>query len=108
MILSFHPCFDTSVQIILGERPLDSDDLKLIEKAEAIILPQACSADLYQACSGSNAHIFPDYGMRFKYPGKIGQSLMFEQLGLSHPETLRWNAVKEFKETYLDLSLIHI
>jgi len=42
MILSFHPCFDANVQVILGARRLDSPDLELIRDAEAIVLPQGC------------------------------------------------------------------
>jgi ribosomal protein S6--L-glutamate ligase len=101
MILSFHPCFNADVQIILGSRPFDSNHLKLIRKAEAIILPQALQADFYQACSESDALLFPNYEMRFRYPGKIGQSLMFRDFGFPHPETLRWNGLEEFKKKCL-------
>ena len=100
MILSFHPCFDTDVQIILGDRRLDSGDLELIRKAKAIILTQGCSADLHDACSGSGALIFPNYEMRFRYPGKMGQCTMFEHFGCPHPETLCWKTVKEFQKEY--------
>ena len=100
MILSFHPCFDADVQIILGSRLLDSGNLKLIRKAEAIILPQALKADLHEACSKSDAFLFPDYKIRFIYPGKIGQSLMFRDFGYSHPQTLRWSTVQEFKKKH--------
>lgn len=101
MILSFHPCFDTDIQIIMGSRPLDSNHLKLIRDAEAIILPQALQADFYQACSESDALLFPNYEMRFRYPGKIGQSLMFRDFGFPHPETSRWNKLEDFKKKYL-------
>ena len=100
MILSFHPCFDADVQIILGSRPLDSGDLKLIRKAKAIILPQALKADLHEACSKSDAVLFPHYKIRFIYPGKIGQSLMFRDFGYPHPQTLRWSTVQEFKKRH--------
>lgn len=99
MILSFHPCFDAHVQIILGDRPLDSRDLELINKAEAIILPQGCHAALYEACSRSGALTFPSYKMRFKYPGKIGQSHLLGDLNFPYPKTLAWLTVKEFMDT---------
>lgn len=100
MILSFHPCIDTDVQVILGVRALDSSDLKWIRKADAIILPQTCPQDLYEACSGSGALVFPNYEMRFKYPGKIGQTGLFGDLDLPHPETFCWDTVKDFQEAY--------
>ena len=106
MILSFHPCFDTDIQIILGDRRLDSDILECIQKADAIILPQACPQNLYQMCVDSTAHVFPDYDARIRYPGKIGQSRMFEDFHLPHPETLRWRDVEEFKEAHHRLSAL--
>ena len=105
MILSFHPCFDTDVQVILGARRLDSPDLELIRDAEAIVLPQGCPEDLFQACSRSDALIFPNYEMRFKYQGKMGQSLLFRNFGLLHPVTLCWPTVDKFKKAYPDPEL---
>jgi ribosomal protein S6--L-glutamate ligase len=98
MILSFHPCFDTDVQIILGDRSPDATEYGLIRNAKAIILPQGCRQDLYEACSKTRAPVFPKYEMRFKYPGKMGQSFLFKDFGLLHPETLCWRTVDEFKK----------
>jgi ribosomal protein S6--L-glutamate ligase len=98
MILSFHPCFIADAQIILADRNLSGEDQRLIQTADAIILPQACSLPLYKACANSNAHVFPDYEMRFKYPGKVGQSGLFEKLKILHPETKRWPSVKELRD----------
>ncbi|MCP4667097.1 MAG: hypothetical protein GY849_12105, partial [Deltaproteobacteria bacterium] len=98
MILSFHPCFDTDVQIILGDRRLSPHDLDMIQKAEAIILPQACPQALYQACQGSHSLTFPNHDMRFQYPGKMGQTLLFKDFKRPHPKTLLWSNVKEFQD----------
>ena len=106
MILSFHPCFDTDVQIILGDRRLDSTIRESIRKATAIILPQACTQDLYNICANSTARMFPNYYARIKYPGKIGQSLMFRELDFPHPETFFWGTVGEFKNAYPDLKAL--
>lgn len=100
MILSFHPCFAADVQIIFGDRNLNSDDLASIQKAEVIILPQSCSFDLYQACNNSSALVFPNYEVRFQYPGKIGQSLLFKKLRFPHPETVEWPSVERFRKEY--------
>ncbi len=100
MILSFHPCFAADVQIILGDQDLGPDGFELIETAKAIILPQGRHAGLYDVCSSYGALIFPNYEMRFKYPGKTGQARLFRDFSCSHPETLCWKAVKEFKSKY--------
>ena len=98
MILSFHPCFVADAQIILADRKLIAEDRRLIQNADAIILPQTCSLDLYKACANSKAHVFPDYELRFKYPGKVGQSILFEKLEIPHPTTKRWPSVKKFRD----------
>ena len=95
-ILSFHPCFAAEDQIILGSRKLTPRDHRLIKKAEAIILPQSCSQDLYQACKASSAELFPNYDIRFKYQGKMGQSALFKELQLPHPGTIPWISVDQF------------
>ena len=98
MILSFHPCYETDAQIILGDRRPGPHELALIQKAEAIILPQGCSQDLYEACLESRAPIFPNYSLRFKYPGKRRQRLLFQDFGCAFPRTLSWSTVREFEE----------
>jgi ribosomal protein S6--L-glutamate ligase len=106
MILSFHPCFDADVHVVLGSRSLNAGDLDLINRADAIILPQGRPKDLFKACLNSGAHLFPNYEMRFEYPGKIGQSLLFENLGCSCPETLRWPEVRQYRKTYPNIENI--
>ena len=98
MILSFHPCFVADAQIILTDRKLSGEDRRLIQAADAIILPQACSLPLYKACVNSKAHVFPDNALRFKYPGKVGQSSLFEKLKIPHPVTKRWPSVRQFRD----------
>jgi len=98
MILSFHPCFVADAQIILADRKLSVEDRRLIRAADVIILPQTCSLALYKACANSNARVFPDYELRFKYPGKVGQSILFEKLKIPHPATKRWPSVRKFRD----------
>ena len=98
MILSFHPCFVADCQVILADRNLNAGERRLIRAADAIILPQSCSPALYRACKNSESHVFPDYDLRFKYPGKVGQSLLFEKLKIPHPVTKRWVSVQKFRD----------
>jgi len=100
MILSFHPCFLGDTLVILGDGTLDTHDLRHIEAAEIIILPQYCTLELYKACKSSSAQIFPNYDARFQFPGKIGQSLLFKKHKCPHPETMQWASVRAFREAY--------
>jgi ribosomal protein S6--L-glutamate ligase len=70
----------------------------LIRVAEVILLPQTCSLALYKACATSKAHVFPDYELRFRYPGKVGQSRLFEKAKIPHPATRRWPSVRNFRD----------
>ena len=87
MILSFHPCIDADLQIILGDRHLNAKDLKMISSADAVILHQGMVGPIFEACRNAGVKIFPDYKMRFKYPGKMGQSRLFGDFDLPHPKT---------------------
>lgn len=100
MILSFHSCFLSDTQVILGDGTLDAHDRRHIEAADAIILPQTCPLELYQACKKASALLFPNYEARFEYPGKIGQSRLFKDFGLSHPKTEQWPSVKAFRNKH--------
>jgi len=98
MILSFHPCFEADIQLILGDQALGSDHIRLIERAAAILLPQACTQDLFRICAESKAFVFPDYAARIQYPGKIGQQRLFETWHLRCPKTFCWRSVRHFEE----------
>ncbi|SPD74266.1 RimK-like ATP-grasp domain protein [uncultured Desulfobacterium sp.] len=100
MILSFHPCLEADANIILGSRRLNNNDLDLIRNADAIILPQARPEEIYKACSGCGALMFPNYEARFKYPGKIGQARLFKEHGLPHPETICWRSVEQYEQSF--------
>ncbi|MBN1849173.1 MAG: hypothetical protein JW932_11380 [Deltaproteobacteria bacterium] len=100
MILSFHPCIVADRQIILGARELNAAEHTLIHRAEVIILPQSCSYNLYKICRSSPALVFPDYDIRFEYPGKSGQARLFLNKGFPHPKTFQWNSLVSFENVY--------
>ena len=106
MILSFHPCIVADHQIIPGHRQPDFRDERYISRAELIILPQTCSEKLFIMCAESKASLFPDYRARFDYPGKVGQSVLFQKEGLLQPETFQWKSIDHFIRA-IDKSLPH-
>ncbi len=67
---------------------LDEELLTLLAKAKAVILPQVIPQELYFFCRDLGVPVFPNYDLRFKYPGKIGQIFLFKRLGLPHPKTI--------------------
>lgn len=93
MILSFHPCFTADHQIILGSRSLNEDDRRLIRSAHAVILPQGRVDGVFHECRDAGTPMFPNYEIRQTYPGKVGQSRLFQNFNLPHPRTFRWKKV---------------
>jgi ribosomal protein S6--L-glutamate ligase len=87
MILSFHPCYVADENRICAERPPGDADLDRIRAAAAVILPQGCKAELYALARENAAHLFPNYEVRFGYPGKTGQIRLFRKLQVPHPAT---------------------
>ncbi|MDI6687035.1 MAG: hypothetical protein QME06_02320 [Desulfobacterales bacterium] len=96
MILSFHPWFKADKNIICAGRNPDSGDLAVIKAADAVILPQGCYKSLYKMARDNCVNVFPNYDARFKYPGKIGQTMLFQNKGVPFPKTLIFRDTDSF------------
>ena len=87
MILSFHPCFEADKNLLCAGREPDADDLAAIKAANAVILPQGCYRSLYEIAHNNCRYVFPNFDVRFKYAGKIGQARLFQQKNVPYPRT---------------------
>ncbi|MEW6080157.1 MAG: glutathione synthase [Thermodesulfobacteriota bacterium] len=97
MILSFHPCFSGDRFINCGGRGLTTDDIDAMKSASAVILPQACRKELYEAARTYCPRVFPDFNKKFAYPGKTGQIRLFRETGTPHPETRLFAGTAHFQ-----------
>ncbi len=95
MILSFHPCFEGDGNINCAGREPDHNDRAAIRSADAVILPQGCRPSLYRMAAANCSRLFPDYRVRFDYPGKLGQTRLFAEMGTPHPETACYPSVDD-------------
>ncbi|OQX26355.1 MAG: hypothetical protein BWK80_10895 [Desulfobacteraceae bacterium IS3] len=95
MILSFHPIFEGDRNIICAGRDPGPEDLSAIRAADAVILPQGCRQSLYKAARENCCHIFPNYDIKFQYPGKIGQIHLFREKNAPHPKTEIYQSINE-------------
>ncbi len=102
MIVSFHPLFEADKSIICAGREPNADDLAAIKAAQAVVLPQGCSQALYQMATANCRHVFPNYGARFKYPGKIGQIQLFQKSGTAHPHSETYFSLDDFRQRCAD------
>ena len=97
MVLSFHPNIVAHQNILCAGRLPSRADEKAIMQADAILLPQGCSEALYRLCRKHRSHIFPNYDCRFDFPGKVGQTALFQKTGTAFPETRVFPSVDAFR-----------
>ncbi len=97
MILSFHPNVVAHRNILCAGRLPNEDDRAVIKEAEAIILPQGPSETLYRMCRRHCAQVFPNYDVRFDFPGKLGQARLFQKMGVPFPPTLVFEETAAFR-----------
>jgi ribosomal protein S6--L-glutamate ligase len=96
MILSFHPCYLADENRICAGRSPNEADLASIRAAEAVILPQGCTAELYALVRDNAPKCFPNFDARFRYPGKTDQIRLFRELGAPHPTTRLYASLTAF------------
>lgn len=86
IVLSMHP-------VIRGSRyhwdrsTWNKDLIREIREARAIILPQTVQPELYWLCRQLCPRVFPNYDIRFKWEGKVGDALFFWAHDVPHPKT---------------------
>jgi ribosomal protein S6--L-glutamate ligase len=97
VIVSFHPLFEADKNIICAGREPDAEDLAAIKAARAVVLPQGCRRSLYEIARKNCANVFPNYNVRFEFPGKIGQIRLFRETNTAHPQTELYPSVADFK-----------
>ncbi len=100
MILSYHPCYVGDENRLCAGRHPDDNDAATMRSADAIILPQGCSAPLFEMAASNCKHVFPDYTNRFRFPGKIGQASLFRHYKVAHPETLSFESMAMFHRQF--------
>jgi ribosomal protein S6--L-glutamate ligase len=102
MILSFHPMIEGDVNRLCAGRDPGPEDRAAMACATAILLPQGCRETLYRAARRTCPLVFPNYDVRFAYPGKIGQIRLFQEQGLMHPESLVFIDSADFRKQFPD------
>ena len=97
MILSYHPCFIADENRICAGRTPDRTDLDAIRAAKAVILPQGCTPPLYTMARHNCPKVFPNYDIRFQYPGKTGQIRLFQRMGIPHPASTAYTDTATYR-----------
>ena len=96
MVLSFHPNIVADKNILCAGRLPNDEDRAAISRAHAVILPQGCSEALYRMCRNHCPNVFPNYDVRFDFPGKVGQARLFQKVGAPFPLTYAFDTVSHY------------
>jgi ribosomal protein S6--L-glutamate ligase len=102
MILSFHPLISADKNILCAGRNPGNHDLEAIKQADAVILPIGCKKNLYDLVRKNCWYVFPNYDMRFDFPGKLGQIELFRKMGGNHPHTETFVDLKSFELQFIN------
>jgi ribosomal protein S6--L-glutamate ligase len=105
MVLSFHPNIVAHQNILCAGRLPGKAEEKAIILADAILLPQGCSETLYRLCRKHCPHVFPNYDCRFDFPGKVGQTILFQKTETAVPETCVFPSVDAFRKEAVEKGL---
>lgn len=97
MIVSYHPCIVADRNVLCAGRLPDQTDREVMTAADAVILPQGCSKPLYETAISACSHVWPCYDARFTYPGKTGQTRLFRELDLPHPDTEVYSGTADYR-----------
>ncbi len=96
MVLSFHPNIVADQNILCAGRQPNDEDRAAICQARAVILSQGCRDTLYRMCRKHCVNVFPNYDVRYDYPGKLGQSRLFQKAGAPFPRTYTFETVSSY------------
>ncbi len=104
IVVSLHPLIQGDV--FFWERGAwDTNFKQLLEKAKAVILPQTVSSELYHLCQSICPAVFPNYDIRFKWEGKVGDTLFFWAFDVPHPRTLVFPRVEALIGNHPEMGL---
>ena len=69
-------------------------------RASAVLLPPGRLPALYAQARRYCGLVFPEYGPRYAYPGKIGDIRLFQELNLPHPRTECFDDLSSCPDSY--------
>ena len=100
-ILSYHPGIVAQENLLLvSQRALGPADRRAVEGAAAVILPQACRADLWWLVSCLGKSHFPRPAVHLTLDGKVGNHRLFSRLGLPQPRALEFPGLDQAGEAW--------
>lgn len=94
-IISFNPAVPGDL-FVWDRGCVDKAIVEIIKTAKAVIFHQTVFPELYHLARALCPKVFPNYDCRFKWQGKIGDTMLFWNFGAPHPETCIFPRVEAF------------
>ncbi len=82
----------------------DDSLIDALKKAKAVIFPQHVDREFYCFCKQICPNCFPNYDIRFKWEGKVGDALLFKAFDVPHPKTFILPCVETLSEEHLTIT----
>jgi ribosomal protein S6--L-glutamate ligase len=101
-VLSMHPVIPGS-SFYWDRGVWDRELFAALDDADAVILPQTVEKELYYLCTERCGHVFPNYDLRFRWEGKVGDTLAFWTYSMKHPRTLVFPRVETLLGKHPDM-----
>jgi len=99
VVLSLHPVIQGDENRIIAGRDPGDDDIAAMKRAEAVIVSQGVTEEVYKIAVARCRHVFPNYDARFAYPGKDGQARLFTDINIPHPQTVTFDHMGALSES---------
>ena len=94
-VISFNPAVPGDL-FIWDRGAIDKALCKILKTAKAVIFHQTVYPELYHLARSLCPKVFPNYDCRFKWQGKIGDTMLFWNFGVPHPQTWIFPKVEAF------------
>ncbi len=99
-IINFNPAIE-SKKFFWIKSVWDDSLIKTLKKAKAIILPQSVTREFYYFCKSICPNCFPNYDIRFRWEGKVGDALLFKSFNIAHPKTFIFPCLEALSDEHL-------
>ena len=98
--VSFYPAVAAEENLPFLVDLSEPEVMSLLQRAAGVVLPPYVPPWRYRAITGLACCWFPRLEVRFNYPGKARQILLFRELGVRHPESLLFQNPLELLEVF--------
>ncbi len=104
-IVNLNPAIDYG-HFFWANAAWDDSLFSALSQARGVILPQTVNRELYFLCKKLCTNCFPNYDIRFKWEGKVGDALLFKTFSVPHPKTIIFPCLEALNKDHIYISKV--